>query len=120
MKKYFFILALLIICGNVNAQLEASSTLVADTKNSIVVPEEISKEINLLEYCIQMKEALRLEHNEKGQLYKDGKITKEEWQSYLDNNFFPKDLELSSCVVKAKEIIKSQNTYNTKSTEILK
>ena len=117
MKRVGLILAMLMVCSSGFA---AEEKLVTDTKKEIVVPIVIEKDINLYEYCLQMKEKLRLEHNAKGQEFKDKKITQEQWDAYLKDEFFPKDVKLSTCVVYARQSIKGKNTYSTSDTDIMK
>lgn len=39
------------------------------------------------EFSIAAQEKLRLEHNEMGKKFREGKITEEEWNRYLDEDF---------------------------------
>lgn len=41
------------------------------------------------EFCYRAQELLRLRHNVMGKKYKDGKITKEQWERFLKEKFEP-------------------------------
>jgi len=46
-------------------------------------------------FAIACREKLRLEHNARGAKYKAGTMTREEWSSYLVNEFNPKMAKIS-------------------------
>lgn len=45
-------------------------------------PIEVITNGDKIEYLLKLQEAMRLDHNEKGQKFKNGEISEEEWLSY--------------------------------------
>ena len=61
-----------------------------------------------LEFCYIAQEKLRLEHNAKGKDYREGKITKAEWNEYLSIIFNPKlDLIIGDLLIHKSKMLKS-------------
>ena len=80
----------LIILGIVGIAMAAGTqTTILDT-SPINYPLTANTDMEKLEFLYQSKEALRLEHNEMGKKFREGKITKEEWQKYKTEDFEPK------------------------------
>lgn len=63
-------------------------------------------------YLYRMQELLRLEHNDKGQQYKDGKITLEQWDNYRNLQFTPKSDLIINEILKCRQSFKKDNTVN--------
>ena len=63
-------------------------------------------------YLYRTQEKLRLAHNEKGKDFRDGKISKAEWQEFLENWFNPKSNKISEHLGELKETLKASKTYD--------
>ncbi len=63
--------------------------------DKISYPVEITQDIEKLEYTYRSQEKLRLEHNEMGRKFREGKITKNEWEVYKETDFNPKSQIIS-------------------------
>jgi len=91
------------------------TTLLQNTE--LNYPLLVDKQIEQIEYAYRAKELLRLEHNEVGKTYRDGIITREEWQNYLKNEFDPRskiiEFEVSRLAKGLKFSVPSTTTPDT-------
>jgi hypothetical protein len=67
----------------------------------------------------RLQELLRLDHNNKGLLYKTGQITKQEWEYYLENEFEKKEGLIIAELLKYRERIKKDTTINTALSDVI-
>ena len=74
----------------------------------IIFPSNCKSNRDRFEFAYAAQEKLRLEHNEMGRRFREKEITKEEWEKYLDNNFNPKNRELSYFIAPNREAVLKQ------------
>lgn len=71
------------------------------------IPDNIAnipeKAIN---FAYSAQEKLRFLHNQKGQDYKDGKISKQQWEDWKEDYFEPRSSAISIEIVDRKEQLK--------------
>ena len=103
--KIFLILILLFIPTQVNAQLNISET----DDYTLVMPGTITTNSDILVYTIKVQEKLRLEHNAKAKLLKEGKITKTDWDIYLAKEYYPRLELLIGEHLKKKEALRKED-----------
>ncbi|MBN1830298.1 MAG: hypothetical protein JW884_14290 [Deltaproteobacteria bacterium] len=58
------------------------------------IPTECKTDLEKTEYWTRAQELLRLEHNEMGVQFRDGKITKKEWEKYRKESFLPRSKKI--------------------------
>lgn len=63
------------------------------------------------EYSYRAQELLRLDHNEKGQDFKDEKISKSEWLDYKINTFDPKSDEITKKLLEQRALLKKSTKW---------
>ena len=73
-------------------------------------PKDCTTDAQKFEFLVIIQEKLRLQHNEIGKDYTDGKITKEEWNNYL-NDFDYKNNGISFLLLSLKEKFKKSDTF---------
>lgn len=56
-----------------------------------------------LKFLYRAVELLRLEHNERGKDFRDGKMSYQDWNSYVKSSFEPRNKKLFSEINKIKE-----------------
>lgn len=49
----------------------------------MIFPEKLATDEEKLKFAYRAKEILRLEHNAKGDQFRDGKVSKDEWTEYV-------------------------------------
>ena len=59
-----------------------------------------------LYYCEVAREKLRREHNVMGQQFTDGKISEEQWETYLREEFSPKNTATSEAILAVRQVPK--------------
>lgn len=82
----------------------------------IEYPITATTNIEKMEFCYLAQEKLRLEHNAKGKDFRDGKITQEQWDDYVNNEFRVKQDLIFQDILN----IRSEFTKSTKYTINLK
>ena len=60
-----------------------------------------------LYWCELVREKLRREHNAKGADFRDGKLTKEQWEAYLSDDFGPKNTATSEAILAVRAVPKT-------------
>ena len=54
-------------------------------------------------YCLAAREVLRREHNTQGALFRDGKLSQEDWDTYVAEVFRPKNAMISERLNQLKQ-----------------
>lgn len=57
---------------------------------TVKYPLNCVTEASRLSFCYRLDELLRIRHNDMGQKYRSGLISKAEWNTFLANEFEPK------------------------------
>jgi hypothetical protein len=78
---------------------------------AIKYPITCTTNTDKIEFCYIAQETLRLEHNAKGQDYKDGKLTEKEWKDYKDGDFRAKTHLISTEMLVQKEALKKSTKW---------
>ncbi len=73
---------------------------------AITFPQDCTTPAERTEYCYRAQELLRLDHNSKGQDYKDEVITEEEFISYRIITFDPKQSQILETMLKQRKELK--------------
>jgi len=68
----------------------------------VIFPANCTTEASRLSFCYKLDEALRQEHNAKGADYRNGVITKAEWETYLTTVFEPRSKAIHAEIGKAR------------------
>lgn len=63
------------------------------------------------EYAYRVQELLRLRHNEVGKKFKEGKLSKDAWRSFLTSDFNPKSNEISDAILEARALLKQSKRW---------
>jgi len=63
------------------------------------------------ECCYRAQELLKLDHNRKGQDFKDGKISENEWLDYKEKVFDPKQAIVIKELLKQRELLKNSTKW---------
>ena len=79
----------------------------------IVPPGQCKKAEDLTAYFYRAQEKLRKEHNRMGEKYRNGQITKEEWLTYLAEEFEPASEEITTGILEARAELKSQDKWDS-------
>ena len=75
------------------------------------IPSNLTENKDKLSYAYQAQEALRLLHNQKGKDHRDGKITEQEWETWLDGFFKDRSYALLVIIEREKSLLKKENSY---------
>lgn len=67
----------------------------------------------------RLQELLRIEHNKEGAKYKQGLITKQQWETYLSTDFEEKQQLISGEICKIRQKIKVNTSINTDLTDVV-
>lgn len=70
------------------------------------------------EYCYILQEKLRAEHNAKGADYRNGVITKAQWDAYLKDSFEPKQRTISRSILEQKDLLKQSTKWSPSTADI--
>lgn len=103
MKRFILVLAMLLVCvpfaqAQVKVEKLKYPTLATTTQDK-------------LEFCYIAQEKLRIEHNAKGKDYRDGKISKAQWEAYLKDSFMEKSVAITRDLVIQKNALKKSIKY---------
>ena len=79
---------------------------------AITFPQDCTTPSGRTEYCYRAQELLRLDHNAKVADYKDGKISKAEWQTYKTSTFDPKQETVIKELLKNRDMLKTSTKWN--------
>jgi len=74
-------------------------------------PGDCTVERDRMEYNYIAQETLRREHNTKGKDFREGKITKAEWDTYTLNEFRPRQVAISEQIVNQKTRMKASTRW---------
>ena len=69
----------------------------------VTIPSDITNK-DRLKYLYRAVELLRLEHNAKGKQYRDGVISKKDWEVFVATSFEPRSKRIFVEINKIKEI----------------
>ena len=64
-----------------------------------------------LAFFYKAQETLRLEHNSKGEDYKNGLITKKQWEEYIIKEFNPKQESIVVNLVTQREMVRKSTRF---------
>jgi len=78
-----------------------------DVKFPVLATDATSK----IEVLYRMQELLRLEHNSKGEDFKNGTMTKLQWETWKEESFIPRSQAISRGIIDQKKILKKSTTY---------
>lgn len=79
----------------------------------LTIPPSIEDEAEkVTEFSYITQEKLRLAHNQKGQDYNDGVITKKEWEDWKKGYFDPRSSAICVEILTAKNLLKKSVKYN--------
>ena len=83
-------------------------------------PIAVDTDQERLEFSIRAEELLRLHHNVKGEQYRDGKITKAQFEKYLSNFFIPRSRRVSAEAARVRDAlgIKTIEQVNLNKTQL--
>lgn len=81
-------------------------------------PQNVNTPLEKTEFCLIAQEKLRIKHNEMGDKYRNGLITINQWEDFLNNNFDPKQRMISKFLNNQKELLKKSNKYNVDINDI--
>ncbi len=73
---------------------------------ALIFPGNCTTPADRTEYCYRAQELLRLDHNAKGQDFKDEKINESEWLDYKENIFEPKSDEIIKNLLEHRALLK--------------
>jgi hypothetical protein len=76
-------------------------------KTAVTATTNVSK----FEYALNAQEKLRVEHNAKGKDFTDGKISKEEWETWKKEYFDPRSKAISISIGSLRESLLKSNAY---------
>ncbi len=79
---------------------------------AIEIPIKIIADKDKLKYLYRMVELLRLEHNEKGKGFREGKMTEKDFMDYQKNDFELRNQKLFSEINQLKEKLDMFRNYN--------
>jgi hypothetical protein len=71
-------------------------------------PAECVTDLDRVEFCHIAEEQLRLEHNEKGKDYREGRISREEWIEYTERSFYPRSAAICLALNTARSAFQRQ------------
>ncbi len=100
MRKWLILICLLLITSSVFAK-----GLALKTPTSVVTNE------NKIAYSYRAQEKLRLLHNIKGKDFREGRLTKEQWESWKTSYFEPRNAAISLQIIEAKKTLKTATIY---------
>ena len=79
---------------------------------ALTFPGDCTTPAERTEYSYRAQELLRLDHNVKGQDFKDSKISKSEFDTYQENVFLPKSDEIVKNLLEQRALLKKSNKWN--------
>ena len=82
-------------------------------------PSGVNDNQKKIEYLYNVEEALRVQHNAKGKDFKDGVISKQEWEDYKKNEFEAKREHIINDMVKAKTAMQKSKKHNIDLDDII-
>ena len=104
MKKFIWLILLI---------PSISYAQINDVKDLIIkFPTDVISDENKIGYLYKAQEELRLLHNQKGDDFRNGIITKDEWETFLKNVFNPRQEALSVEIIKAKQFLSADTKYS--------
>lgn len=108
---------LLIIIG----VLLVYSNALADVKiEKLKYPALATTTQDKMTFCYIAQEKLRIEHNVKGEDFKDGKITEKQWKAYLKDDFNVKFEVIINDLLVQKELMKKSTKYEVNLNDLEK
>ena len=78
---------------------------------NLKIPINITTPADKTEFLYKAEETLRLLHNSKGMDYKDGKITQEEWETWLETYYFPRHRGVIIKILENRALLKNSTKY---------
>ena len=64
-----------------------------------------------IEYWYRAEELLRLEHNEMGKKFREGKIFQAEWDRYQKEDFEPRNIKIHQGINENRELLKQSTKW---------
>jgi hypothetical protein len=77
---------------------------------SVAVPISLDTGAKKLFYYYELQEKLRILHNQKGEDFRNGVITKDEWEKWLKEYFDPRQEAIIKGILEERENAKKGNT----------
>lgn len=71
----------------------------------LIVPVDVKEVSDILEFCLNAKEKLKLLHNEMGQKAKEGKMPIEDFRRWQNEYFMPRSQAIATEYLSAKKTI---------------
>lgn len=68
---------------------------------------------------MRLQELLRLEFNKKGELFRNGQLSKQDYLHYVKNEYDKKDNLIIHELLIYKKLIKEDNTMNTNLSDVI-
>lgn len=96
----------------ISALILSNSTVLAKTYYAVKFPVGINTSEKKMAYAYRGMEQLRLLHNQKGQDFINGKITKAEWNAWIKNVFKEKQNAFLEVIHNQKTLMKKSTTYS--------
>jgi len=84
---------------------------------SLKIPSNLTTSADKTEYAYKTQAMLRYFHNQKGQDYLDGKITKSEWLDWKDTVFEPRSKAIIKVIADNRKIFFESTKYNPNMTD---
>ncbi len=78
---------------------------------ALTFPGDCTTPTDRTEYSYRAQELLRLDHNAKGQDYKDAKISESEWNTYKTDIFEPKQATIVEEILKQRALLKASTKW---------
>ncbi len=78
---------------------------------ALTFPDVVNTPADRTEYAYRSQELLRLLHNEMGKKFRDGVISKREWNSFLTETFQPASNKISDAIGEEREKLKRSSRW---------
>jgi len=78
----------------------------------VVYPSICDNDMKKMAYIQRAQEVLRLKHNAMGALYRNKKITKQQWEDFVKNYFDPRSDAVVQEILKLRHNFRAAKTFS--------